>query len=373
MKVLVVEGPLLPSQMAHWDRMHHHGVDLHLAGTLRSPKQNWWVPQKPENVAVSLFSPRGWVARGSLWWVYPGLTRLIRELKPDVIHVASEPWALFYSQVGLDDHRVVGHGADNLWVHGSWIENGIRLRRARRILGKLSGFTSWNQDGVRLAHRHGLPAGTPTLVAPSRLPSPEPFRRAALERERLRNEFGMKDEVAVGYVGRLMPAKGLDWLFHSFSAAGLPNARLHIFGSGPQEASLRALASELHLPVVFQGPVPPDRIPAVMAGLDLLAVPSLTTPGWTEQFGRVVIEAMLAGTPVIASDSGSLPEVVGKGGIVVRELDVASLAEALTCLVEDPGERREKGEAARNWVEERFTPDVLAGMFARFWTAVASR
>jgi len=182
----------------------------------------------------------------------------------------------------------------------------------------------------------------------------------------------MGDDVIVGYVGRLSQEKGLAWLFHAFSAAELPNTRLYVFGSGPDAASLRTLAAELDIPVVFFGSVSPDRVPAVMASIDALVVPSLTTPGWAEQFGRVVVEGMFARTPVISSDSGSLAEVVGEGGIIVPELDVPRLAEALTRIVSDPAERRTIGDAGLKWAQGRFSPDELSAAFARFWADILS-
>lgn len=371
-RVLVLEGPLISSQMAHWRCISDYGIDLHLAGTMRGPNQEWWVSEKPEGVSTTEFSPRGWLSRGSLWWMYPGLPRLIRELEPDIVHIAAEPWALFYSQVPLDDYRVVGHGADNLWIHGSPVENFVRLRRARRILPRLAGFASWNTDGIRLAREHGLPAQTPTLVAPTRVTDPGPFRSAANNRSLHREQLSIHEEFAIGYVGRLLPKKGVDWLIRSIALARPAVSRLHLFGAGSDEAHLRQLVSELDIPATFHGSVSPDRIPAVMAALDLLVVPSLTTPGWTEQFGRVVIEGMLAGTPVITSDSGSLPEVVGEGGIVVGESDVKALADALA-LCADPSESVRMRKAALTWVNQRFTPEVMAQAYAEFWLSIRSR
>lgn len=58
-----------------------------------------------------------------------------------------------------------------------------------------------------------------------------------------------------------------------------------------------------------------------MAALEVLVLPSLTVHDWAEQFGRVIVEAMFAGTAVIASSSGSIPEVVADAGILVPEAD----------------------------------------------------
>lgn len=372
LKVLIVEGALLPAQMSHWEETQRLGVDLHIAGTLRELKRKWPTTGVPEGVNTHLFEPRGWLRRGSLWWVYPGLRRLIRDLKPDLIHIANEPWALFYSQVFVRGPSVVAHGADNIWEHGSWAERKLRLLRARRTLGRLQGFASWNAAGVELAQKHGLDATLPTLVAPARLPDPSPFRKASLDRKRHRAEHGIGSEVAIGYVGRLQPEKGVGWLLDSIATAQLLDANLLVFGTGPQEAELRNLADALGVRAAFCGPMDSEQIPGVMASIDLLVVPSLRTPSSCEQFGRVVIEAMFAGTAVISSDSGALPEVVGDGGILVPEGDVAGLANAIKNLVNDETMRHRVAQQGLSWANSQYGPTVLARAITDFWEAVLS-
>ena len=75
----------------------------------------------------------------------------------------------------------------------------------------------------------------------------------------------------------------------------------------------------------------------------MLVVPSIETPSWIEQFGRVALEAMASGVTVVASNSGALPEVLGGAGVLVPPDDVAALAEALTRLRDDPAERARLG------------------------------
>lgn len=79
----------------------------------------------------------------------------------------------------------------------------------------------------------------------------------------------------------------------------------------------------------FLGHLPEEELPAFYRSVDVLAVPSLPTPTWLEQFGRVAVEAMASGVPVVASDSGALPDVVGGAGVLVPPGDAAALRSAL--------------------------------------------
>jgi glycosyltransferase involved in cell wall biosynthesis len=106
-----------------------------------------------------------------------------------------------------------------------------------------------------------------------------------------------------------------------------------------------------------------------MAALDVLAVPSLTTPTWTEQFGRVVVEGMFAGTAIVVADSGALPEVVGPAGQVVEEGNVDALAGALE---EALANREAWSDRARQWGVSQYHPSVLAQKAVALWAAVGN-
>lgn len=133
----------------------------------------------------------------------------------------------------------------------------------------------------------------------------------------------------VGYVGRLEPHKGVDILLEAISRT--PGLTLVVAGAGPEEDRLRARAQQPDLAgrVELVGSVDQRDLPDFYRGLGVLAVPSLTTSSWLEQFGRVAVEAMACGVPVVASDSGALPDVVADAGRLVPPGDAPALADAL--------------------------------------------
>ncbi len=141
----------------------------------------------------------------------------------------------------------------------------------------------------------------------------------------------------VGFVGRLIPHKGVDVLLEA--VAGDHRLRAELFGAGPESDRLMALAGRLGIAdrVTFHGHVDEEEIPDTYRRFDVLAVPSVPMPGWLEQFGRVVVEAQASGVPVVASASGALPDVVGEDGLLVPPRDPSALRAALSRLLDEPG------------------------------------
>jgi glycosyltransferase involved in cell wall biosynthesis/GT2 family glycosyltransferase len=137
------------------------------------------------------------------------------------------------------------------------------------------------------------------------------------------------DKKVVGYVGRLETHKGVDVLLRAVAARDDWN--LDIVGDGPQRAALERLAADLGIAdrVRFLGFSSGHALAARYRDMDVLAVPSLPTPNWLEQFCRVAVEAMASGVPIVASRSGAIPDVVADAGILVTPGDSDALASAL--------------------------------------------
>lgn len=192
----------------------------------------------------------------------------------------------------------------------------------RHALMHASGAYVCNQEAGQILHRKGLRGPASVLGLGVDLSVFHPDRRDRPSRP-----------LRVGYSGRLESYKGVDVLLRA--VAQMPESTLELAGDGPSRATLERLGAELGLGdrVRFRGHLGAG-LPDFYKELDVLVVPSVPTPGWLEQFGRVVVEAMASGVPVIASRSGALPEVVGKAGLLVPPGDPAAIASALVELAD---------------------------------------
>jgi glycosyltransferase involved in cell wall biosynthesis len=171
----------------------------------------------------------------------------------------------------------------------------------------------------------------------------------------------------VGYIGRLLWMKGVDLLVHA--TARLAEAQLVLIGSGPDERTLRHLASDLQFEnrVRIQPAVTEKDIVPWLASFDVLVLPSRTTPGWREQLGRVLIEAMALGVPAVGSSSGAIPEVLGREDLVFSEGNVNELVAILERVRTDESWRREICDYGRRRARERFSWGAFASAVGDFY------
>jgi glycosyltransferase involved in cell wall biosynthesis len=140
--------------------------------------------------------------------------------------------------------------------------------------------------------------------------------------------------------GRLVWEKGHQDVLRAVAALrrgivgpGRADVRALILGDGPERGRLEAYAAELGLTaagaVEFRATVPYDEVPAVYHASSALVLASLVTKGWEEQFGMVLVEALAAGLPVIACDTGAIPEVTDGHATLVPPGDWRGIAAAL--------------------------------------------
>ena len=380
MRVAVIMGGVIPEQLALWHAVRGAGVGLTIVGTDFDVYRGKfpWHPRRPtdiDTVILRLRSPAP--IRGQVWWTYEGLYPALRRLRPDLLHVVSEPWGALVSQT-LFARRSVGkrvplsvHGADNIFDHGTWPERVARRVILSRVWPRIDAFVSWSGGGIDAARGAGLPA-IPTTVVPAVVPDPALFPSS--RPSDLRARFGLpRDEPVVGYLGRLDEEKGIEDLLQAMGSLGPSAPFFAVWGAGRLEGLVRHRLSAGELRGKFGGPLGFAYAPRALQACDVIVVPSRTTPAWKEQFGRVIVEAMLAGAAVVAYRSGAIPEAAGDGALLVDEGDVSGLAAAIQRLTTDSSLRSELAARGREGALARFHPNVLAERLVRFWSEVRSR
>lgn len=170
-----------------------------------------------------------------------------------------------------------------------------------------------------------------------------------------------KKKTNVLYLGSLTRFKGPQFLLSA--AQGLP---LHcdLYGDGLLKEELQRQIEHEGLDAQIHASVPYEHLPDVYARADLVIVPSL----WPEPFGRIAIEAMAIGKPVIASAVGALPEIIGEGGILCPPGNVPELRQALLDLGRNEKRRQELGKKGREIAQARYALDGVAEQWIGFYS-----
>jgi glycosyltransferase involved in cell wall biosynthesis len=177
----------------------------------------------------------------------------------------------------------------------------------------------------------------------------------------------------VGYVGRLVPEKGVDILLRAASHVD-PLPKVLIVGDGPERLHLEILAQQLDLQRVvhWRGKTAHSNVPTSLRELDVLILPSRTTPTWKEQFGRVLIEAMACGIPVVGSDSGEIPNTIGLAGLTFPEGNISALASVLQRMHDDQHLALDLSARSRRRAEECFSVESVAEQYLSFFNSVCA-
>ena len=298
------------------------------------------------------------------------LARIMRELKPDLVHCRN--WNTWPDTVMA--HRLAGRPGTLVWsFHG--FADGHWFPRRRRIASRLLSLTT---DRLFAVCRDAAERFANLCAIP-----PERFevlyngvdcaRFAPMtDRARLRRTLGFgDDEQVILTVASLTPVKGHATLLEAAARVAEASDRQLRFlwlGEGAERAALERRIDELGLGARVQMPGGSDRVPQYLAAADLFVLPSLL-----EGMSNAVLEAMASGLPVVANAVGGNPELVdhGRCGLLCPPGDAPALAEALLKLIERDDERQAMGRAARRRAEQIFSLDAMLARYADFYRHAA--
>ncbi len=264
---------------------------------------------------------------------------LLASFRPQVVHLHFLQSALAYLLPGACATRGVplvatAHGRD---VVGDMVEQDALGRRAvRTVLGAAAVVTAPSEATLRSARDLASePQRAHFEAVPNALP-------ADMERELVRDDEPGHERAGVAAVGELHPKKGFDVLIRAVAA--IPGLHLKIAGRGEQRDALAQLVVDLGVAdrVELLGFVERRALVELLRSAAVQAVPSRREP-----FGLVILEGMACGTPVVASRTDGIPEVVGEAAVLVPPDDAGALETALRQLLEDEGERARLVAAGR--------------------------
>jgi len=287
------------------------------------------------------------------WW---SLYRLFRRERFDIVHThtakagALGRLAAFCAGVPAIIHTPHGHnfyGYFNRFISGMivWIERFLSVLTTRVVvLTELE-----RQDYISL----GVSDDKKTVAFPTAVEFEE-LMHCARPRDEVRQLLGLpKAMTVVGFVGRLEPIKGTEYLLKAArGVAGKRKDVIFVFmGEGSQREWLAAQARAWGLGDQIKFVGWQENAAILMTSFDILVLPSLN-----EAVGLVLIEAQAQAVPVIASRVGGIPEVVKdqETGILVPAQDPEALGAAIESLVNDPARRNEMARRGQEFVKDKF-------------------
>jgi glycosyltransferase involved in cell wall biosynthesis len=301
------------------------------------------------------------IKTGQTSLLYRGLSSLISRGEYAFVHVVAEPWSLI-AQMALRRLPVAVHGAETIMVEAP-LRYRIRRLGGRRVLRESVGVAAWGSESLREFVCSGVSPSTPRAVIPMAIPDPGIFQLAMLRQREWDRTLRLL------FVGRLVPEKGLDDLIEAIVSDPTLRVRLRIVGSGQlREKVLAAARADGRLELL-------DSMGALdihrqLAWCDMSVVPSRVTNQWTEQWGRVVAEALYAGRPVITSDSGELPRLNPSPDLVYEAGDVAGLHRIISRMAESGDDTFvDLSRKAINRSEE-LKPPFVYSQLSRFWDEI---
>ena len=323
--------------------------------------REWKNAQKPSNPPYKCRVEKvvwPWLGpiQSYLHW-YPKLKKVLKEYKPYIIDIWEEPWSLVSAHACwlknriLPKTKIVSETEQNINKSLPFPFEPLRLYTIKNTdfaIGR-------SKEAIKVLQAKGYKGSTEVIPNGVDVQMFHP-----LDRESCRRELGIFG-FTLGYAGRLVKEKGLMDIIDALSLCE-KNINFIFVGDGPFQKSLENKVKEIGKTkqVRFIPKHPLEKLPKIMNAIDALVLISHTTKSWKEQFGRVIAEANACQTPAIGSNSGAIPDTIGKAGLVVPEKDPKALAAAITKLQKNPELRNELGLIGRKQAEEKYSWEHIA-------------
>ncbi len=296
---------------------------------------------------------------------YPGYLSAISEFKPDILMIDEEPIslsALQFASAAKNAYQVFATKQNilkqypppfSIFERYVWRKSSCAVAISETVKHLLR-TKGYSKEIFVIQHSVDLESFYPRDVSP------------------LKEKLELKG-IVIGYIGRIANEKGIDTLIEAVSLVKREFRdpfSLLLVGDGPQRSHIMKRVGELAINEIVKliPPVSHSQVPDYLNCLDILVLPSRTMPNWREQFGRILVESVASGVPVIGSDSGEIPNTINslRGGLVFKEDDREDLKQNLIKFMQYPEEREKLKKAGRERVK-RFTHFRIAEDYYRMF------
>ncbi len=291
---------------------------------------------------------------------FEGFEKLMNSLKPEVVYLNNDPVSFLGRKTAnwtkKNNARLLCLTCENqafdllsTYKRRGWRSIPASLTKAFflwQVRKKVDHLFTINHKGLELFSKIGFSSVSITPLGYD----PDVFFPNATSRTRIRKKLKF-DGLIIAYFGRLVPEKGILMLLDTLKQLQTYEWRFMIDrferydNPFAKEVEQQINASALHSRTLY---IDADHIEIAdyMNAADIIVLPSYSTPGWVEQYGRVAPEAMACGKVVITSDSGELPYLVGDGGLIFKEKNTGELKNILENAITNENHRVEISQRA---------------------------
>ena len=287
------------------------------------------------------------------------LSDALRDIDPDAVITHGEPWELITLATGHNCRKLDLKHVGFSWENLERIPQSLPKRQLERVgFRQIDGAIAGSEAANRRLRNRGFKG--PTITAPQTGVDTEMFS-PDLDGKAVRSKFGIEpDSDVVLYAGRLSHEKGINILLDAIPRilSSEPQTEFLILGTGPLTQNLSEMISNLSRSDqvnLITDRQPYSLMPNIYNAADVFVYPSITVPEWAEQFGYAAAEAMSCSVPVVTTECGALPYVVGEGGLVCPERDAGALAQQTLKLLSNKEYRKKVAVAARDRVDSQFS------------------
>jgi len=300
-------------------------------------------------------------------YVHRSLDLTIRRFRPDIVHVESGARGLTTFQAAVYQQLWAPRARFGFFT---WENVNRPLPLPLTTFMRYNLYQSdyaicGNHDAVDLLRVQGYHG--PVSVIPQLGVDTEVFQPR--DGTALRRRLGLHtDALVVGFGARLVPEKGTHLVLQAVARLE-GNWQLLLMGKGPEQDHLLQLANTLGIRnrIRWVDTVPHLEVAHYLNAMDVCVSASISTPGWKEQFGLMLVQAMSSGIPVIGSTCGETPTVMGGAGLTFPEGDVGALTAALRQVQHSPALREELGQRGVARIRQCYTFTHIAEQTAQVW------